>query len=152
MRIRRMSGSLLLVLTVVACERSPEAITGNAPRPSMATATATAAATSPQGTIGINVLLKGPATAAQLAQLNTLGAVTDQIPELNAVLMRGKAGQLPAIQALPFVLVANPDAERMRKALIHGAAAFLTKPYTLAPLFNLLEQKTPTPPPQTPVA
>ena len=109
MRIRRMSGSLLLVLTVAACERSPETITGNAPRPSMATATA---ATSLQGTIGINVLLKGPATAAQLAQLNTLGAVTDQIPELNAVLMRGKAGQLPAIQALPFVLVANPDAER----------------------------------------
>src|SRR2546426_5488254 len=52
---------------------------GNAPRPSMATATA---ATSLQGTIGINVLLKGPATAAQLAELNTLGTVTDEIPEL----------------------------------------------------------------------
>src|SRR5207244_3171736 len=99
MRIRRMSGSLLLVLTVVACERSPEAITGNAPRPSMATGTATAAATSPQATIGINVLLKGPATAAQLAELNTLGTVTDEIPELNALLMAAKAGNLPAIQA-----------------------------------------------------
>src|SRR3989442_416522 len=84
MRIRRMSGSLLLVLTVAACERSPETITGNAPRPSMATATA---ATSLQGTIGINVLLKGPATAAQLAELNTLGTVTDEIPELNALLI-----------------------------------------------------------------
>jgi len=107
MRIRRMSGTLLLVLTVAACERSPETITGTAPRPSMATATA---ATRLQGTIGINVLLKGPATAAQLVQLNTIGTVYDQIPALNAVLMRGKAGQLPAIQALPFVLVANPDA------------------------------------------
>src|SRR5256712_3523794 len=108
MRIRRMSGSLLLVLTVAACERSPETITGNAPRPSMATATA---ATSLQGTIGINVLLKGPATAAQLAELNTLGTVTDEIPELNALLMAAKAGNLPAIQALPYVAGANPDAE-----------------------------------------
>jgi len=109
MRIRRMSGSLLLVLTAAACERSPETITGNAPRPSMATATA---ATSLQGTIGINVLLKGPATAAQLAELNTLGTVTDEIPELNALLMAAKAGNLPAIQALPYVAGANPDAER----------------------------------------
>src|SRR3989454_4487203 len=75
MRIGRKSGSLALVLMVVACERSPETITGNAPRPSMATATA--AATNPQATIGINVLLKGPATAGQLAGLNTLGTVTD---------------------------------------------------------------------------
>src|SRR3989449_10146944 len=75
----------------------------------MATATA---ATSLQGTIGINVLLKGPATAVQIAELNTLGTVTDQIPELNALLMRAKARQLPAIQALPFVVAADPDAER----------------------------------------
>ncbi len=112
MRIGRMSGSLALVLTVVACERSPEAITGNAPRPSMATATSTAAATNPQATIGINVLLKGPATAAQLTELNTLGTVTDEIPELNALLMAAKAGNLAAIQALPYVAGANPDAER----------------------------------------
>src|SRR2546428_993638 len=109
MRIRRMSGSLLLVLTVAACERSPETITGNAPRPSMATATA---ATSLQGTIGINVLLKGPATAAQLAELNTLGTVTDEIPEINALVMATKAGNLPIIQALSYVAGANPDAER----------------------------------------
>src|SRR3989442_7502298 len=112
MRIGRRSGSLALVLMVVACERSPETITGNAPRPSMATATSTAGGTSPQTTIGINVLLQGPATAVQIAELNTLGTVTDQIPELNALLMRAKAGQLPAIHALPFVVAANPDAER----------------------------------------
>jgi len=112
MRIGRRSGSLALVLMVVACERSPETITGNAPRPSMATTTSTAGATNPQATIGINVLLKGPATAAQVAELNRLGTVYDQIPELNALLMRAKAGQLAAIQALPFVVAANPDAER----------------------------------------
>src|SRR5439155_9618599 len=112
MRIGRRSGSLALVLMVVACERSPETITGNAPRPSMATTTSTAGATNPQATIGINVLLTGPATAAQLAELNTLGTVTDQIPELNAVLMAAKAGNLPLIQALSYVVGANPDAER----------------------------------------
>src|SRR3989454_4319145 len=99
MRIGRRSGSLALVLMVVACERSPETITGNAPRPSMATATSTAGATNPQATIGINVLLKGPATAAQLAELNTLGTVTDEIPELNALLMATKAGNLPIIRS-----------------------------------------------------
>src|SRR2546425_7641982 len=112
MRIGRKSGSLALVLMVVACERSPETITGNAPRPSMATATSTAAATSPQATIGIKLLVKGPAAAAQVAELNRLGTVYDQIPELNALLMRAKAGQLAAIQALPFVVAANPDARR----------------------------------------
>src|SRR5256712_11014093 len=118
MRIRRMSGSLLLVLTVAACERSPETITGNAPRPSMATATA---ATSLQGTIGINVLLKGPATAAQLAELNTLGTVTDEIPELNALLMATKAGDLPIIQALSYVGERDPDAARREPPVAAGA-------------------------------
>src|SRR3989442_6291398 len=112
MRIGRRSGSLALVLMVVACERSPETITGNAPCPSMATTTSTAGATNPQATIGINVLLTGPATAAQLAELNTLGTVTDQIPELNAVLMAAKAGNLPLIQAPSYAVGANPAPER----------------------------------------
>src|SRR5256885_15831438 len=62
--------------------------------------------------IDINVLLAGPATAAQLAELGTFGSVTDQIIELNAVLLRANASALPAIQALPYVLAANPDQER----------------------------------------
>jgi DNA-binding NtrC family response regulator len=32
------------------------------------------------------------------------------------------------------------DADRMREALAHGAQAFLTKPYSLSPLFDLLEK------------
>jgi two-component system, chemotaxis family, chemotaxis protein CheY len=35
------------------------------------------------------------------------------------------------------------DAHRMREAIDHGARAFLIKPYTLAPLFDLLEQEMP---------
>jgi subtilisin family serine protease len=62
--------------------------------------------------IGVNVVLKGRATAAQLSQLESYGKVLDQIVELNAVHMSGKASQLPAIQALPFVSAAGPDAER----------------------------------------
>jgi hypothetical protein len=63
-------------------------------------------------TIGINVVLKGPATAAQLGQLGTYGKVLDQIVALNAVHMSGKASDLAAIQALPFVSGAAPDVER----------------------------------------
>jgi DNA-binding NtrC family response regulator len=39
------------------------------------------------------------------------------------------------------------DADRMREALAHGAQAYLTKPYSLAPLFELLEKEIPTTPP-----
>src|SRR2546426_109762 len=73
------SGTLALVLMVVACERSPETITGNATRPSMATATSTAAATSPQATIGVNVLRTVPPTAPQRAELKTLGFTGDGV-------------------------------------------------------------------------
>jgi len=62
--------------------------------------------------IGINVLLSGPATDAQLAELGTFGNVTGRILEINALFMHASASALPAIQALPYVLAANPDAER----------------------------------------
>jgi len=39
------------------------------------------------------------------------------------------------------------DANRMREAMDHGAHAFLTKPYSLPPLFDLLEKDIPTDPP-----
>ena len=41
----------------------------------------------------------------------------------------------------------NADANRIREAMAHGAQAFLTKPYSLAPLFDLLEKDIPTDPP-----
>ena len=35
------------------------------------------------------------------------------------------------------------DTERMVEAIKHGAQAFLVKPYTLAPLFEILDKKIP---------
>jgi DNA-binding NtrC family response regulator len=39
------------------------------------------------------------------------------------------------------------DTSRIRDAMAHGAHAFLTKPYALSPLFDLLEKDIPTDPP-----
>jgi subtilisin family serine protease len=70
------------------------------------------ASSSLNGTIRINVVLKAPATAANRAELKRYGSIYDEIPQLNAVLMKGKAEGLAAIRALPFVKGASPDAER----------------------------------------
>ena len=68
------------------------------------------------GTIGINVILKAPATAANRTELAKYGNLMDEIAELNAIRVRAKASQLPAIQALPFVASASPDAVRNARA------------------------------------
>jgi len=67
---------------------------------------------STSGTIGINVILKAPATAADRTELAKYGALLDEIPALNAIRVRAKANQLSAIRALPFVKAATPDAAR----------------------------------------
>jgi subtilisin family serine protease len=66
----------------------------------------------PNPSIGINVVLKGDITDANLADLAKLGKVQDVIYAIDALTMRIKASDLAAIQALPFVAAANPDAER----------------------------------------
>ena len=65
-----------------------------------------------KGTIGINVVLNTDITDAILADLGTHGKVRDLIYEIDALTMQVKAAELPAIQALPYVAAANPDAER----------------------------------------
>lgn len=102
MRIKNCLAVTAAALLVVGC--GTERPTGNF-SPSMARTTTNA-------TIGINVLLVAAPTAAQLAELGTFGRVSDVIVELNAVLMRAPEATLPDIQALPYVLAANPDAER----------------------------------------
>jgi subtilisin family serine protease len=67
---------------------------------------------STSGTIGINVVLKAPATAANRTELAKYATLLDEIAELNAIRVRAKADQLPAIRALPFVKAATPDAAR----------------------------------------
>lgn len=109
MRLRTQLAALAILALILGC--GTEQPTVNQPTGAV---TPSMARTDPSltQTIGINVLLAGPATAAQLGELRTFGAVTDQIAELHAVFLRANAGALPAIQALPYVLAANPDAER----------------------------------------
>ncbi len=71
-----------------------------------------ASAASSKGTIGINVVLNTDVTDQILADLGTHGKVRDVIYGLNAITLQAKASELDAILALPYVAVANPDAER----------------------------------------
>ncbi|HSE45160.1 MAG TPA: S8 family serine peptidase [Gemmatimonadales bacterium] len=63
------------------------------------------------GQVGINVVLKGKATSAQLAQLNAIGQVKRQFPEIYGLTMAAMASQLAAVRALPFVKAAALDAQ-----------------------------------------
>jgi subtilisin family serine protease len=65
-----------------------------------------------KGTIGINVLLNTKVSGAILAELGNYGKVRDVLLQVNALTMQARADRLPAIQALPYVATANPDAER----------------------------------------
>lgn len=62
--------------------------------------------------IGVNVVLKGAITRAALTELGRFGRIRDEIPALNAVTMQAWESELAAIQALPVVASAAPDAER----------------------------------------
>src|SRR4051812_27142112 len=64
---------------------------------------------SSSSTVGINVVLKGKATAAQLTQLGKYASVKKQFPEINGLTMAGKQSALPSIRALPFVKAAAVD-------------------------------------------
>jgi len=65
-----------------------------------------------KGTISINVVLKTDVTVSVLADLGKHGTVRDVLTEIKAVTMQAKASELAAIQALPYVAAANPDAAR----------------------------------------
>jgi subtilisin family serine protease len=99
---RRLLLSLAAVLIVGACS-DQQAPTGNSNPTEFA---------SVGGSIGVNVILKAPATAANRAELAKFGTLMDEIAELNAIRVKTRADQLQAIRALPFVAAASPDAER----------------------------------------
>jgi subtilisin family serine protease len=65
-----------------------------------------------RGQIRINVVTNTPVTQAIVADLATFGTVHGVIPELNAVVLNARSSDVPAIQRLPYVEAANPDAER----------------------------------------
>jgi subtilisin family serine protease len=95
--------SVAAALVLGACSDNQEPMTGTS-TPGTALAVA--------GSKGINVVLKGPITTAQLAELGKYGTVTKQLPKINALTLVGKESSLAAIRALPFVAAANFDAER----------------------------------------
>ncbi len=67
---------------------------------------------SDNSSLGVNVLLNTEITDEILATLGGFGPVNDLIPAINALTMKIKAGDLAAIQELPFVAAASPDAVR----------------------------------------
>jgi subtilisin family serine protease len=68
--------------------------------------------------VRVNVLLRGPATAADLSRLGAGGRrpIEHVFRRIPAVTVIADAGDLPAIQALPFVAAANVDAPRTPQA------------------------------------
>jgi subtilisin family serine protease len=78
----------------------------------VAPASPSAATTTASGSIGIDVLLKGRPTQDQLNQLARFGTISDVLTEINGVALRGRADQISAIRALPFVRWVGPDLER----------------------------------------
>lgn len=88
----------------------------------LAFGSAPVAAGSNNQAIGINVLLNTDITDAILAELGALGTVRDLLSEIDAVTLKARAGDLPAIQALPYVAAANLDAERNGSPVTTAAA------------------------------
>jgi subtilisin family serine protease len=101
---RRIVLSFAAVLAFGACSDQQDPNTGNSEPGSEFASTSRS--------IGVNVILKSPATAANRTELARYGTLLDEIPELKAIRLRTKASQLPAIRALPFVAAATPDAVR----------------------------------------
>jgi subtilisin family serine protease len=100
---RRLILSIAAVLAIGACSDQQDPNTGSSNPTEFA---------SVSGTKGINVVLKGPATSAQLAELGKYGTLKKKLIEINAVTLVGKESALPAIRALPYVASANFDQER----------------------------------------
>jgi subtilisin family serine protease len=98
---RRLILGLAAALTIGACSDQQE--------PNVGSQNPGSELASTSSTVGINVVLKGPATAAQLAELGRYGTVKTQFSKINGFTMAGKASSLPAIQALRFVKGAAVD-------------------------------------------
>jgi subtilisin family serine protease len=97
--------SPLLVLSM-ACGQMDEA------QVKPETETTASGARTASGTIGVNVLLNQPVNDKILAELGTYGNVREVIKEIKALTMQTTREKLTAIQKLPYVSVANQDAER----------------------------------------
>ena len=93
----------------------------------LAMVVSTASAASSNSTIGINVVLKGDITDANLKTLAKYGKVRDVVYEIDALTMQIKAANLKTIQGLKFVASANPDASRTGAPIDTVAATDFTE-------------------------
>lgn len=62
--------------------------------------------------LGVNVLLNTEVTDEIIAELDELGRVLDMLLQINAVHMKARQSDIPAIESLPYVEAVSPDAER----------------------------------------
>ncbi|HET7646409.1 MAG TPA: S8 family serine peptidase [Candidatus Limnocylindria bacterium] len=74
-----------------------------------------AAAANGQRQIGINVVLKQDISDAVLLDISRFGRINDTFPEIDALTMKVREADLAAVQALPYVAAAGPDAKRVGK-------------------------------------
>ncbi|CAN5637414.1 subtilisin AprE [soil metagenome] len=94
----------LMIIFMAGCKKSAT--------DTQATADATLQQSSLKGNMGINVVLTTTATSVILTELNLYGNVQKQLPAINALTMNTTADNLAVIRKLPYVIAANPDAER----------------------------------------
>ena len=71
-----------------------------------------ASAASASRNLNVNVLLNTTVSEKIIKELSSKGTVLDTIPALNAVIMKIKSANLPAIKALPYVDAVSEDAVR----------------------------------------
>jgi subtilisin family serine protease len=91
----------------------------------MASSVSVTAAASGNGSVGINVALTRPASAALLADIGRFGQVLDVYENFNALTMKVREADLARIRALPYVAAANQDARRVGKPVpINPATGF----------------------------
>ena len=99
--------ALLLLTYITGCKKSLDDPNVTADATALQQTTATI-----NGNKGINVLLNTPITSKILTELNLYGNVQKQLPAINALSMNTTADNLTIIKKLPYVIAANPDAER----------------------------------------
>ena len=71
-----------------------------------------ASAASVNRSLNVNVLLNTAISDKIIKDLGSKGTVLDTIPAIDAVIMKIKSANLPAIKALPYVAAVSEDAER----------------------------------------
>lgn len=105
---RTLSATVLALVALAGCSDQH----GLPTDPQVAPQLARSAARSDRAIVGVNVLLASEPDEQMLDRLGEFGGIRGILPEIDAVLMQARAADIPAIQGLPFVAAAGPDAPR----------------------------------------